>query len=252
MAPVFELSDENSERSPNSASARWTALAIELVAPRAAQLGVAVTLDRLGRLPIPASPMQDAPARQQSLRATLQWSVDLLEPPEQALFRRTAAFAGGWTLEAADAIAADLEMPDVLTVLLSLADKNLIVAQDQLRFRMLETARDFALDLLESSGEADHVRRRHAEFFATFAEEAEPQLQGASQAAVVERLEREDDNFRQALRWAFKSTSPGAEEVGLRLAGALGWYWFLHGAPAEAQQWFQVLLHPTATDAKPP
>jgi non-specific serine/threonine protein kinase len=253
VAPAFELTEENS-RAVAELCVRLDGLplAIELVAPRAAQLGVAVTLDRLGRrLPIPASPMQDAPARQQSLKATLQWSVDLLEPSEQALFRRTAVFAGGWPLDAAEAIAADLDVADVLTTLLSLADKNLIVAQEQLRFRMLETAREFALDLLESSGEGDGVRRQHAKFFAAFAEQAEPQLQGASQALVVERLEREEDNFRQALRWAFESASPGAEEVGLRLAGALGWYWFLHGAPSEAQQWFQVLLRPTAADAKP-
>ena len=253
VAPVFELTRENSVAVAElCVRLDGLPLAIELVAPRAAQLGVAVTLDRLARrLPIPASPMQDAPARQQSLKATLQWSVDLLDPGERALFRRAAVFSGGWTLDAAEAIAADLDVVDVLATLLSLADKNLVVAQEELRFRMLETAREFAADLLDSSGEAEAVRRRHAEFFAIFAEQAEPRLQGASQAAVVERLEREDDNFRQALRWAFDSGSPDAEEIGLRLAGALGWYWFLHGAPSEAEQWFQVLLRPTATDAQP-
>lgn len=253
LAPAFELTEGNSTAVAElCVRLDGLPLAIELVAPRAAQLGVAITLDRLGRrLPIPASPMQDVPARQQSLKATLQWSVDLLDSGEQGLFRRAAVFSGGWTLEAADAIAADLAISDVLTTLLSLADKNLIVVQEELRFRMLETAREFALDLLEASGEADAVRQRHAAFFAAVAEQAEPQLQGASQASVVERLEREDDNFREALRWAFESNSPGAEEVGLRLAGALGWYWFLHGAPAEAQQWFQVLLRPSAPAATP-
>ena len=87
---------------------------------------------------------------------------------------------------------------------------------------MLETAREFALDLLEASGEADAVRRRHADFFATFAEQAEPQLQGAGQAAMVARLEREEDNFRQALRWTLERGDAAAQEQGLRLAGALG------------------------------
>jgi predicted ATPase len=125
-------------------------LAIELVAPRAAQLGAAATLDRLGRrLPLPVSRMQDAPARQQSLKATLQWSVDLLDATEQGLFRRLAVFAGGWTLSAAEAAATDVDVPDVLAVLTSLADRNLIVVQPEStepRFRMLETAREFALD----------------------------------------------------------------------------------------------------------
>jgi DNA-binding CsgD family transcriptional regulator len=105
--------------------------------------------------------------------------------------------------------------------------------------------------LLEASGEADDIRRRHAEYFATFAEQAEPQLQGSTQAAAVIRLEREDDNFRQALRWAFECSDIGTQDVGLRLAGALGWYWFLHGAPSEAREWFQVLLRPT-TSTDPP
>jgi non-specific serine/threonine protein kinase len=116
---------------------------------------------------------------------------------------------------------------------------------------MLETAREFALHLLEASGEADPVRHRHAEFFATFAEQAEPQLQGAGQAAMVARLEREEDNFRQALRWTLARGDARAQEQGLRLAGALGWYWFLHGAPSEAQQWFRVLLRPTTAADQP-
>jgi non-specific serine/threonine protein kinase len=252
VAPSFELTDENA-RAVAELCVRLDGLplAIELVAPRAAQLGVAATLDRLGRrLPIRASPMRDAPPRQHSLEATLRWSVDLLDSAEQAVFRRVAVFAGGWSLEAAEAVAANAEVPDALSALLSLVDKNLIVAQAQLRFRMLETAREFAVNLLESSGEADDMGRRHAQYFTAFAERAEPELQGSSRE-VVERLEREDDNFRQALRWAFDSTDSNAQEFGLRLAGALGWYWFLHGAPAEAREWFQVLLRPATLEEQP-
>ncbi len=229
-------------------------LAIELVAARAAQLGPAATLDRLARrLPLPLSPMQDAPSRQQTLNATLEWSLDLLDYAERALFRRVAVFAGGWTLAAADAVAGggdpDSDVPDVLRSLTSLVDKNLLLVDAtsaEPRFRMLETAHEFALQLLDDRGESDAVRRRHATYFADLAEQAAPQLQGSGQAAVVVRLELEEDNFRQALRWTLDRGDDEALAQGLRLAGALGWYWFLHGYPAEAREWFQVLLRPSA------
>ena len=241
-------------------------LAIELVAARAAQLGPAVVLERIARrLPLPASTMHDAPARQQTLRATLQWSVDLLDAAEQTLFRRVAAFAGGWSLDAAEAVgawadaAATADVPDTLTGLTSLVDKSLIQIQihaqvagsesGELRFRMLETAREFALATLEASGEADTVRRRHAEYFAALAEQAAPQLQGSEQSAVAARLEREQDNFRQALRWTLEREDAEVLDIGLRLAGALGWFWFLRGYPAEARDWFDALLRPTAGPA---
>jgi predicted ATPase/DNA-binding CsgD family transcriptional regulator/DNA-binding XRE family transcriptional regulator len=253
VAPAFTLTADNAAAVAElCVRLDGLPLAIELVAPRAAQLGAAATLERLSRhLPLPSSAMRDAPSRQQSLTATLQWSFDLLDAAEQALFPRLAVFAGGWTLNAAETVATDADVPDVLTALTSLADKNLIVVQSDAsepRFRMLETAREFALGLLEASEEADTVRRRHADHFATMAEQAEPQLQGSNQAAVVARLEREEDNFRQVLRWTHERGDAEAQEVGLRLAGALGWYWFLHGAPTEAREWFQVLLRPSATD----
>jgi predicted ATPase len=233
-------------------------LAIELVAARAAQLGPAVVLERIARrLPLPASTMHDAPARQQTLRATLQWSVDLLDAAEQTLFRRVAAFAGGWSLDAAEAVGAWADVPDTLTGLTSLVDKSLIQIYVQvagsesgeLRFRMLETAREFALATLEASGEADTVRRRHAEYFAALAEQAAPRLQGSEQSTVAAQLEREQDNFRQALRWTLERDDAEVVDIGLRLAGALGWFWFLRGYPAEARDWFEALLRPTAAPA---
>ena len=242
-------------------------LAIELVAARAALLGPAALLDRLGRrLPLPAPVMQDAPTRHQTLRATIQWSYDLLHPAEQALFRRAAAFAGGWTVEAAEAVAGTDEGPgdgappvrevvDVLSALTSLADKSLVQvdagaggAARELRFRMLETAREVALDLLDASGEAEPVRLRHLGYFAALAERSEPQLQGPEHAAVAARLSREDANFRQALRWALERGGPEALEQGLRLAGALGWFWFLRGFPSEAREWLTVLLGAAGAD----
>jgi non-specific serine/threonine protein kinase len=226
-------------------------LAIELVAARAAQLGVAVTLDRLARrLPLPTSHMHDAPARQQSVRATLEWSLDLLDPLERDLFRQLGVFAGGWTVPAAEAVAGD-GVPDPVDGLASLADKSLVIvdrsegADGDVRFRMLDTAREVALDLLDASGNPDDVRVRHACYFALFAESAAADLQGATQAAAVRRLERDEDNIGQALRWAISTRHPGAVDCAMRIAGALGWYWFLHGYPPDAREWFDALLSST-------
>jgi predicted ATPase/DNA-binding CsgD family transcriptional regulator/DNA-binding XRE family transcriptional regulator len=226
-------------------------LAIELVAARAAQLGVSVTLDRLARrLPLPTSHMQDAPARQQSLRATLEWSLDLLEDGERELFQRLGVFVGGWTLGAAEAIAGD-SVSDPIGSLASLADASLVIVErgpsedGDVRFRMLETAREVALDLLEASGEPDDARLQHARHFASFAESAAEDLQGATQADAVRRLERDEDNVGQALRWAISARHPEAVDAAMRITGALGWYWFLHGYPPDAREWFDALLGST-------
>jgi len=117
-------------------------------------------------------------------------------------------------------------------------------APGELRFRMLETAREFALTMLEASGETDMVRRRHASYHAKLAERAAPQMQASGEAAVTAALEREEDNFRQALRWSLDRGDAEALDIGLRLAGALGWFWFLHGYPSEARDWFDALLKP--------
>jgi predicted ATPase/DNA-binding CsgD family transcriptional regulator/DNA-binding XRE family transcriptional regulator len=226
-------------------------LAIELVAARAAQLGVAVTLDRLARrLPLPASHMRDAPARQQSVRATLEWSLDLLDDGERALFRRLGVFVRGWTVAAAEAVAGDA-LPDPVSSLASLADASLVVversqgADDEARFRMLDTAREVALDLLEASDELEDVRLRHARYFASVAESAAADLQGDTHAAAVDRLEKDEDNIGQALRWAISTREPDAVDTAMRITAALGWYWFLHGYPPDAREWFDALLGST-------
>src|SRR5688572_3582798 len=226
-------------------------LAIELVAARAAQLGVAVTLDRIARrLPLPASHMRDAPARQQSVRATLEWSLDLLDDGERELFRRLGVFVGGWTVGAAEAVAG-ASVSDPVSSLASLADASLVVVErsqsagDDVRFRMLETAREVALDLLDASGDTDDVRVRHARYFASFAESTAAALQGATQADAVRRLEGDEDNIGQALRWTISTRHPDAVDSAMRIAGALGWYWFLHGYPPDAREWFDALLSST-------
>ena len=157
---------------------------------------------------------RDAPARQRTLRATLDWSYDLLTAPEQALFRRLAVFAGGWTLEAAEAVARARDdaagrprlAPDgVLDGLAALVDKSLLrvggaARTGAPRFVMLETVREYALERLEASGEAPAVRERHARFFLELAEQAEAAFRSPQQDACFLRLEQEHDNLRLALR----------------------------------------------------
>jgi DNA-binding NarL/FixJ family response regulator len=131
-------------------------------------------------------------------------------------------------------------------------DKSLIQIQSATgassgpRFRMLETAREFALTLLDACGETDVVGRRHAAYYARLAEQSSPQMQSSGEASVAAALDREQDNFRQALRWTLQSGDAEALDIGLRLAGALGWFWFLHGYPSEARDWFDALLKPVA------
>jgi len=155
-------------------------------------------------------------------------------------------FAGGWTLAAAEAIAGP-GIEDTFEALLALADKSLIVVQEgdeEPRFRMLDTASTHALELLKRSGELADARLLHARHFADIAEAAAGLMQGAEQARTVARLEREEDNFRRALDWARTTGLQDALEEGLRIVGALAWYWFLHGYPPEAREWFEVLLGP--------
>jgi predicted ATPase/DNA-binding CsgD family transcriptional regulator/DNA-binding XRE family transcriptional regulator len=223
-------------------------LAIELVAARAAQLGVAVTLDRLARrLPLPASHMRDAPARQQSVRATLEWSLDLLDDAGRELFRRLGVFVRGWTVGAAEAVAGN-SVSNPVGSLASLADASLVVversqgADGEARFGMLETAREVALDLLQANDELDDVRLHHARYFASLAESAAADLQGGTHAAAVRRLEQDEDNIAQALRWAVAAREPDAVDTAMRITAALGWYWFLHGYPPGAREWFDALL----------
>jgi predicted ATPase/DNA-binding CsgD family transcriptional regulator/DNA-binding XRE family transcriptional regulator len=223
-------------------------LAIELAAARTGQLGPAAVLDRLAqRLPFGASGMSDAPERHQSLRTTLQWSVDLLDDADRALFHRLGVFTGEWSIAAAEAVAADV-VPDVLMAVLALADRSLVVptgserAARTPRFRLLETTRAFALEGLEEAGDANAIRLRHARYYAGFAEDAAARLRGPDQASVVAEIEREEHEIRSAVRWAMADDAPEARDEGLRLVGALGWYWFLHGYPPEAGAWFDALL----------
>jgi predicted ATPase/transcriptional regulator with XRE-family HTH domain len=221
-------------------------LALELAATRLKLLSARNLLTRLEhRLTVLTGGAQDLPERQQTLRGAIAWSYDLLDEDEQTLFRRFSVFAGGWTLEAAEAICVPgaAGARSVLEGLASLVDKSLVkqyeVAEGESRFGLLETLREYALERLEASGEAEALQRRHTEYYVTVAEEAEPALRGPEQGVWLERLEREHDNLRAALGWARER---GEVELSLRLAGAVWRFWQVHGHLSEGTTWLETLL----------
>ena len=247
-------------------------LAIELAAARVKVLSPTELLTRLEkRLPLLTGGPLDAPARQRTMRDAIAWSHDLLNPEEQALFRRLAIFGGGFTLEAAEHVggeggrggrgdaytapspaplaplsaASPPSPPAVLDLVASLVDKSLLrpVAQPMSgpgsRFEMLETIREFGLERLTESGEADAVRDAHARYFLTLAEAAKPELTGPDQARWLGRLVEEHDNLRVALAWL----RDGEEnELWLRLAGALWRFWELRFHLREGRSWLEGAL----------
>jgi predicted ATPase len=204
-------------------------LAIELAAARVRALPPQVMLRRLDqRFRLLTGGARDQPPRLRSLRDAIAWSHDLLTPEEQALFRRLAAFVGGCTLEAAEAVGA-AEGDSVLGVLegiASLTDKSLLrqmgESDGEPRFVMLETIRDFALERLEASGEEAKVRDRHASWCLQLAERTEASAFGdPEQRAQFDRLQADYDNVRAALAWSLDQ----GDAAGLRLAAAMGGFW---------------------------
>lgn len=215
------------------ATARVGALAVEEVAERLEN-----TLNLLGAGPRTAAP------RQQTMRATLEWSHGLLSEPERQLFGKLSVFAGGWTLEAAEAVGPDGEGgADILDLLNRLVDKSLVVAEvaqdGPIRYRMLEPVRQYARERLEESEEFDATLCRHAAFFLALAEEAQPELKGAQHEAWLERLETEHDNLRAALSWTLENRKM---EVALRLGAALGEFWHMRGHLSEGRRWLEAAL----------
>ena len=217
------------------ATARMGALAVEQVAQR-----LEISLDVL------KGPSRTAAARQRTLRATLDWSHDLLSESERTLFRRLSVFAGGWTLEAAEAVCSGggVEENVVLDLLGALVDKSLVVAGAStggaVRYRMLEPIRQYASEkLMESEEEGLQVRRGHATFFLALSEEAQPELEGPQQVSWTERLEKEHDNLRAALSWVLDREGG---EMGLRFGGALWRFWHNRGYLAEGVRWLEEVF----------
>jgi predicted ATPase len=213
-------------------------LALELAAARVKLLSPSAMLERLDhRLKLLGGGPRDLPTRQQTMRGAVQWSYDLLDAPEKALLRRLAVFAGGATLEAAEAVCGSGES-EALVGLASLVDKSLLrqreQAEGEARFLMLEVVREFALEQLEAGGEAETARLAHARYFLGLAEEAWPKLRGAEQAAWLERLGREQENLRAALELLLEVE---AGEGG-RLAAALGDFWLFRSLYTEGRGWY--------------
>ncbi len=220
-------------------------LAIELAAARSKLLSPQAMLGRLqSRLGLLTGGPRDLPTRQRTLRGAIDWSYALLDPAEQRLFLRLAVFVGGFTLSAAEAVCAHLDDMDVLEGLTSLVDKSMLrqVGADEAgepRFLMLQTLREYAHELLVTSGDGETMRRRHAEYYLAQAEQAEQELLSPRQADWLKRLETEHDNVRAALRWCIDSRQA---EQAMRLGGALWRFWYVRGYLYEGRRWLSEVL----------
>ena len=227
-------------------------LAIELAAVRVKVLAVEQIATRLDdRFRLLTGGSRTVLPRHQTLRGAIDWSYHLLSDPERVLLRRLSVFAGGSTLKAAESICAgeNLEPVDILDRLTSLVDKSLVLAETQhgeARYRLLETVRQYGRERLQEAAEADDARRRHRD--REFAELAEPKLRTAEQDVWVPRLEVEHDNLRGALTWSLAEirTEAGRRtadaDLGLRLVGALWWFWFIGGHFGESRRWLEQVL----------
>lgn len=239
-------------------------LALELAAART---GVSVPEEIAARLDdrfnLLTSGGHSVLPRQQTLRGLIDWSYDLLPDEERTLFRRLAVFAGGWTLEAATVIAGGYAGADtapfsdssnavpslritasfiVRTLLQQLVNKSLLQTQhinNEIRYTVLETIREYACDKLNASNEMQGVHVRHADYFLKFAREAEPRLRSAGQDVFLQKLETEYDNLRAALGW---SQAQADEIRGLQLANALTWFWLFRNYVSEGREWLRVAL----------
>jgi non-specific serine/threonine protein kinase len=221
-------------------------LAIELAAARLAALSLdqlAARLDDRFRLLTGGS--RTALPRQQTLRATLDWSYDLLGEGERLLLRRLAVFAGGWTLEAAEAVCAGegIAPDEVLDLLAGLVAKSLVVLEDGragTRYRLLETVRQYGREKLAAAGEAPWLRDGHLGWYLALARRAEPGMGTPEREGWLELLEVELENLRTALHWS--GIAEERQEVGLRLAAAIEDFWYMRGYASEGRRWLEDLL----------
>ena len=218
-------------------------LALELAAAWTKLLAPHALLERLeSRLSLLTRGPSDLPVRQQALRQTIDSSYRLLAPGEQILFTRLAVFAGGWTLETAETICGADDV-DVLGGLATLLDHSLVHARGsgvrERRFVMLETLREYALELLAAGGDEDRLRRRHAEYFRTLVEDAELHLWRGQQEHWLGRLDAEHDNLRAALA---RRCGSAEADTALRLAAAAAHFWWIRGYLSEGRMWLERTL----------
>jgi len=246
--PDFQLTDGNA--AAVAAICRrldGLALAIELAAARVKILSPSMILARLDHaLPLLSGGSLDLPARQRTLRAAIDWSCRLLTSDEQTFFRRLTVFSGGWTVDAAERVAApagELGI-DALDGLTALVDQSLVrLTTDgpsgDSRFEMLQLIREYGTDLLVESDEAATVARRHVDWVLALVEAAAPVLESGADLGWLDRLSAEHDNVRAALRWCVQE---GEQESGLRLASAVWRFWQQRGHTREGRGWFERLL----------
>ncbi|MFF2408316.1 BTAD domain-containing putative transcriptional regulator [Streptomyces sp. NPDC058092] len=248
-------------------------LAIELAAARLRMLTPRQIADRLDdRFRLLTSGARTVLPRQQTLRAVVDWSWDLLDAAERAVLRRLSVFAGGCTLAAAEAVCADgpQDAREVAGLLGSLVDKSLVVAapadDGEMRYRLLETVGEYAAEHLDGAGERDTVERRHLVYFRELARTTDPELRGAGQRSAIDLLQREYENIRTALRRAVAARD---EQEALCMVLSLCWYWQMRDLRTDALQWADATaalgpdpfappaepapsLHERCTDAPPP
>ena len=224
-------------------------LAIELAAARVKVLSAGQIAARLDdRFALLTDGGRTALARQRTLEAAVDWSYELISQGERKLLRQLSVFAGGFTLEAAEAVCSgfpadnELGQGEVLDGLSRLVDKSLVFVAERgggARYRLLETIRQYGREKLEVSGEAEEIRRRHAGFFLELAERAGPELKGPRQGEWLECLDTEHDNLRAAMRWMDEE---GEAEDAARLAWALWLFWFHRGHQEEGRRWIEGVL----------
>ena len=220
-------------------------LAIELAAARLKVLPVGQIAARLDdRFSLLTAGGRTILPRHQTLQAVMDWSYNLLSEKEQAALCRLSVFVGGWGLEAAQAVCAEIvPSNEVIEILASLVDQSLVEAAEgpggEARYRMLETMRQYGIERLGDAGLVEATQGRHALFFVELAEKAEPRLRGPEMHAWIERLEAEHDNFRASLEWSLSQASPASS---LRFAGALGIFWRERGYLSGGRAWLESML----------
>jgi predicted ATPase len=244
VKPDFELTPDNAEAVARICLALdGVPLALELAAARIRILPPAALLARLDRrLPVLAQGSADLPARQKTLRATIEWSTGLLSEDERVLLQRLGVFAGGFTLDLAETVAALGPGSDTLSLLASLVDNSLVREDESLgqsRFSMLATVREYALEQLEESGELPLLRRRHADCYIALGVAAERDLEGPRQQEWLATLSHDRDNLRAAVRYLLDEQDwDGAASF----AWTLYLYWWLGGSLGEVREWMEELL----------
>ena len=232
--PKFQLTDENASSVAQICKRLdGIPLAIELAASHVKVFSpeqIAMRLD--DRFKLLTGGSRTALPRQQTLRALIDWSYDILTTDEQALFRRLSVFAGSWTYEAAEMICGDSNFLDLLTQLIN---KSLVVVEEgkETRYRLLETIRQYARDKLLESGEGGELRNKHLRYFLDLAETAEPELHSFESLQWTVKLQTEYDNIRAALEWGLSEDL----EAALRMIGALPYFWITQGYAVEGRRW---------------